>query len=62
MVDELSKPIFSALSFIQSTNNLSNKIVRVKNLYHRIIFIDEVLKVCLLKNEKSGRFVKYNNL
>ena len=57
MVDELSKPIFAAFSFIQSTNNLSNKIVRVKNLYHRIIFIDEVLKVCLLKNEKSGRFV-----
>ena len=43
MVDELSKPIFSASSFIQSTNNLSNRNVRDKQLS--------------LKNEKSGRSV-----
>ena len=38
MVDEFSKPIFSESSFIQSTNNLSYiKMLRVKNLSHRII-------------------------
>jgi len=39
MVDEFSKPKKIASSFIQSTNNLSKKNVRVKNLSHRILFI-----------------------